>query len=322
MSGTHFVDEGNVGIYYNLGSLSNTTTQSGIQFKYPFPIAKFSVVNIRPQTDQIIGVSCGTSDGLTLIFENVDVGNTLLINDVIRTIRKYGEDYDKYLVKDKVRHQMAVICANLTSHEVFNTKFYEIDDLLQTFLIEVNKELDSGLIIDFVRLSKPMIPEAIRKNYERIAEEKTNLKVEYEKQERLKKEAETKQILHQKELALSLHKSQMEFQIASEKSKMEFQIAAEKSKNENEIKMQKILSEQEHNLIENEIKKAQAITKQIGMIAEANGLKELYTIIGYKEYMIAQELAHAMGPNAKFFFGEKVPNFLPVSMFQTTKEEL
>lgn len=303
------VNEGDVGICYKLGSLTNETCESGIHVKMPWPIAKISHVNIRPQTDQINGVFCGTSDGLNLIFENVDVGNTLLRQNVIRTIRKYGEDYDKYLVKDKIRHQTQVICANMTSNEVFNTRFDEIDDLLQDFLVQVNAELDSGLLIDFVRLSKPMIPEAIRKNYEKLAEEKTILKVEAEKQERLKKEAETKQIVQTKELELKLYKSQMEFQI-------EF----EKSQSQNEIQLQKMISEEEQSKVENRMKETKSKIDEEIMKSEARGLTELYNINGYKDYLIAKELSNAMSGHAKFFFGT-IPNFLPISLFQTEQLE-
>lgn len=303
------VNEGDIGISYTLGSLTNNTKPSGMHIKFPWPFTKTSYVNVRPQTDQIFKVACGTADGLNLVFENVDVGNTLLPQHVIRTIRKYGEDYDTYLVKDKIRHQTSTICALMNAHEVFNTRFDEIDDLLQAFLIKVNEDLDSGLLIDFVRLSKPVIPEGIRKNYERLAEEKTILKVEAEKQERLKKEAETRQILQQKDSELKLQQSQMESQIEYEKSQ-----------NVNKILLQKMISDEEQNEVSNRIKKATSKTSadmtKLALQAEAEGLSSLYNVSGYREFVITKELGKAMASNSKFFFGD-VPKFLPVSLFQT-----
>jgi len=306
------VSEGNVGIFYHFGSLLNQTFPPGLYFKAPWPFTSGSQVNIRPQTDQIQKVSCGTSDGLNLLFEQVDVGNTLTNDYVLSTIRKYGEEYDEYLVKDKVRHQIQVICSGMVSHEVFITRFDEIDDMLKDFLTKVNKELDSGLIIDFVRLSKPVLPEGIKKNYERLAEEKTNLKVEIERQERLKKEAETQKMMEEKNQQLRQYKSQMESQI-------EF----EKSSKENEIKLAKKVAEEEQSTIENRIRlekeKIEALTLKIKMEEEAKGIKQLYELQGYREYQIVKELARSIEKGSKYFFGNQIPNFLPSMFIQNTE---
>jgi len=326
LSGIHSVREGQVGIYYQLGSLTNEISNPGLHLKYPWPISIHANVDIRPQTDQISQVMCGTSDGLNLVFESIDVGNTLIAEHVLKTVRKYGEDYDKYLVKDKVRHQIQILCSGMNSHEVFNSKFDAIDDELQNFLTQVNKDLESGLLIDFVRLSKPILPEALRKNYERLAEEKTNLKVEAEKQERLKKEAETREILQKKSLALDLQKSQMSFQIDYERAQSQNLIEVDKISSEekrnkikadsqNMIELAKKTAEQECNRIDNLIKEANANTSKYTMLAEAEGLHNLYAIQGYKEFMMAKELSLAIGPQSKFFFGQTIPNFLPVSFF-------
>lgn len=292
------VHEGYIGVCYVLGSLQDTTYGAGIHWNQYWILGRIAHVNVRPQTDQITLVGCGTSDGLALVFENVDVGNTLPPQHVIETIRKYGEDYDTYLIKDKIRHQMQVICAGMTSHEVFNTRFHEIDDLLQNFLIMTNQELKSGLDIDFVRLSKPIIPNGIRQNYEKLAEEKAMLKVEVEKQARLQKEAETRHMLQEKDLQLVLHRSQMDLQIT-----------AEKAQNENEIKHHRILSDEKNNQVENRMREQKAQTDAAVQSLQASSLKDLYSIDGFKETLFAEHLSKSFGTNTKFFFGQ-IPNFL------------
>jgi len=77
------VSEGNLGIFYSFGSLTQQTFLPGLYFRAPWPITAASQVNIRPQTDQIHKVLCGTTDGLNLIFEQVDVGNTLSADNVL-----------------------------------------------------------------------------------------------------------------------------------------------------------------------------------------------------------------------------------------------
>lgn len=307
LSGCVFwVREGDVGIQYVFGSLTNTTFAAGCHIDSYWFFGRISHVNVRPQTDQVTNVACGTADGLSLVIESIDIGNSLSEHHVLNTIRKYGENYDTYLVKDKIRHQTQVICANMTSHEVFNTRFHEIDDLLQNFLVLVNQELNSGLSIDFVRLSKPVIPLAIRVQYEQLAEEKTKLKVETERQDRLKKEAETKQMLLEKELKREL-----------DKSHMDLQIAAEKSQNENQIEMQRILAKEENGKVENRIKTAKDQVEANAQRLHAASLDELYAVAGYKEQLLAQHFATAIGPQAKFFFGS-IPNFLPFTLFSNT----
>ncbi len=302
------VREGELGIRYVLGALSNTTYDAGFHIDPYGPFGRISHVNIRPQTDQVTDVACGTADGLSLIIESVDVGNTLPAHNVLHTIRMYGEDYDVYLVKDKIRHQLQVICANMTSHEVFNTRFDEIDDLLQAFLILVNKELNSGLSIDFVRLSKPIMPQQFRSIYEQLAAEKTKLQVEAEKQKRFAKEAETQQILLAKEMERALEKAQKEFQIQSEQAQ-----------NENKMKVERMLADEEIANVENRIKEEKDRVQANAQHLHAAALHELYAVPGYKEQLIAQQFANAIGPQAKFFFGN-VPNFLPISLFTDTSD--
>lgn len=300
------IPEGTLGIVYVLGSLSNTTLDAGAHVNLLFLVSQVSRVNIRPQTDQIQAVACGTSDGLSLVFENVDVGNTLFAPNVLHTIRTYGENYDQYLVKDKIRHQMQVICASMTSHEVFSTRFHEIDDLLQEFLIDFNARLKSGVNIDFVRFSKPMIPVSIRASYERLAEEQAMQKVEIEKQIRFRKEAHTMQLI-----------AESERNISQSKLRMEFQMQLEESQNENQIKVARILADEEHSKVKNRIQEERATAEANALIMHTRALRELYNVSGYKEQLIAQHIATAIGSHAKFFFGT-IPNFLPTSFYTNT----
>merc|ERR1711988_1177740 len=94
----HTVPEGSVGIYYRMGKLINTTSESGTHFRIPWPITSASTVQITPQTDTILDVKCGAGDGTQLVFPQVDIGNYLKLDYVYRTIRRFGENYDNYLV--------------------------------------------------------------------------------------------------------------------------------------------------------------------------------------------------------------------------------
>ena len=58
------------------------------------------------------------------------------------------------------------------------------------FLQEQNDGLDTGITIDFVRLSKPTLPQTLQDNYDKIANEKTALKALMEEKKRLAQENE------------------------------------------------------------------------------------------------------------------------------------
>ena len=174
----HNVPRGEVGIYYRFSRLLPETTTSDTYLKFPPPYTFSSSIQITPQTDVIYDVKCGASDGTQMSFEQIAVGNHLREDMVIRAVTKFGENYDDYLVKNKVRSQIYVICSKLSSDEIYNTKFDTIDDELFKFLQEDNKkESESGVVIDFVRMSKPRIPESLQQKYNQIAQEKLHLQI-------------------------------------------------------------------------------------------------------------------------------------------------
>ncbi len=281
------VPEGYVGIYYRMGgSLMETTTEPGFYPKLPWPITSSSEIEIRPQTDTLTNVKCGASDGTQLYFESVEVGNHLIPSKVYSTVKRWGEGYDTYLIKDKVRHQINVICSSMTSQEIAIDKFDALDDELKLFLQEENEREKSGVIVDFVRLTKPILPPELQKNYDKIANEKTALKVA--KEENLKIEQQ------QKNKILIVEKTAEAERVKAEK---ENEIALQKAKNAEEVSaiQNRILKEREE-------AKANAIlfTKQ----KEAEGNQALLT----RNY-VDLERARAMANNAKHYFGD-VPNAL------------
>ena len=74
-------------------------------------------------------------------------------------------------------------------------KFREIEcDLFSFFQNSIQADLGSmsvGLNVMSVRVTKPKIPEAIRKNYELMEAEKTKLMISTQRQKVVEKEAET-----------------------------------------------------------------------------------------------------------------------------------
>ena len=67
----------------------------------------------------------------------------------------------------------------------------QIDENLRTSLQRDLYEMAPGLSVQAVRVTKPKIPEQIRKNYEAMEGEKTKLLIATQKQKVVEKEAET-----------------------------------------------------------------------------------------------------------------------------------
>lgn len=67
----------------------------------------------------------------------------------------------------------------------------QIDENLKSSLQQDLNIMAPGLFVQAVRVTKPKIPEQIRKNYELVEAEKTKLLIAVEKQRVVEKEAET-----------------------------------------------------------------------------------------------------------------------------------
>jgi len=72
----HKVDEGHVGVYWRGGALQNRITEPGFHFKFPV-LDQFEEVQVTIQTDKVTNIPCGTSGGVMLTIDKVEVVNRL-----------------------------------------------------------------------------------------------------------------------------------------------------------------------------------------------------------------------------------------------------
>ena len=175
----------------------------------------------------------------------------------------------------------------MTSQEIYIEKFDQLDDQLRDFLQKENDQLKTGISVDFVRLSKPTLPHALQKNYDKIANEKTALKALMEEKKRLAQENKNKIMVAEAEGEAKRITAEKQNQIEVEKKKAEEEMAAI----QNRIHTEK------------EKSKADAVYYSKAKMAEGN--KELLT----KEY-VQLESAKALANNAKHYFGE-----IPTTLF-------
>lgn len=131
----------------------------------PF-ITSFRSVQVTLQTDEVKNVPCGTSGGVMIYFDRIEVVNILSAKAVYDIVKNYTADYDKTLIFNKVHHELNQFCSRHTLHEVYIDLFDEIDENLKIALQRDLNEMAPGLYVQAVRVTKPKIPETIRKDYE------------------------------------------------------------------------------------------------------------------------------------------------------------
>merc|ERR1719189_2226125 len=63
------------------------------------------------QTDEVKNVPCGTSGGVMIYFDRIEVVNVLQPAAVFDTVKNYTYEYDKPLIFDKVHHELNQFCS-------------------------------------------------------------------------------------------------------------------------------------------------------------------------------------------------------------------
>jgi len=280
----HRVEEGHVGVYFRGGAMLQSMATPGFHMMLPFVT---SVRNIQTtlQTDEVKNVPCGTSGGVMIYFDRIEVVNVLQPGAVFEIVKNFTADYDKPLIFDKVHHELNQFCSAHNLQEVYIEKFDQIDENLKASLQNDLTQMAPGIKVMSVRVTKPKIPESIRKNYELMEAEKTKLMISTQRQKVIEKDAETER----KKAVIEAEKESMVAKIKYDQNILE---------KESQQKISHI-TDQVHLAREKSVTDAEfyKVQKQ----AEANRL--LLT----SEYLELKRI-DAMANNNKVYFGPDIPN--------------
>ena len=280
----HKVDEGHVAVYYRGGALLQDIAFPGFHMMMPI-LTNYKTIQTTLQTDEVKDVPCGTSGGVMIYFERIEVVNVLSRGAVYDIVRNFTADYDKPLIFDKVHHELNQFCSAHTLQEVYIDLFDKIDENLKFALQGDLSTMAPGLNVISVRVTKPKIPEAIRKNYELMESEKTKLLISTQRQRVVEKEAETER----KKAVIEAEKEAHVAKIQYERMIME----KESNKRINEIEDEIHLAKERG--------KADAEFYRVQKEAEANKLLFTPEFIEVKKY---QSLTN----NQKVYFGPDIPS--------------
>ncbi|GMP93814.1 hypothetical protein CsSME_00043502 [Camellia sinensis var. sinensis] len=199
----------------------------------------------------------------------LQVVNRLHKGFVYETLRDYGVQYDNTWIYDKIHHEINQFCS---VHSL-----QQIDEKMKDALQSDCTRYAPGIEIISVRVTKPTIPESIRRNFEQMEEERTKVLISMERQRVAEKEAET-----HKKIALS----------EAEKNKL---MEKDSARREEEI------ANEMYNARAKSL--ADASYYRAMKEAEANKLKLTPQYLELK-------FIEAITNNSKLFFGNKVPNMV------------
>jgi regulator of protease activity HflC (stomatin/prohibitin superfamily) len=283
-SSLHKIEEGHVGGYYRGGALLTSTSSPGYHMMVPV-ITSFRSIQVTLQTDEVKNVPCGTSGGVLIYFDRIEVVNMLQSGAVFDIVKNYTADYDKALIFNKVHHELNQFCSVHSLQEVYIDLFDQIDENLKTALQQDLTLMAPGLYVQAVRVTKPKIPETIRKNYELMEGEKTKLLITAQRQRVVEKDAETDR-----------KKALIEAEKVSQVSKIQFE---QKIMEKESLKKMALIEDEM--FLNRERMRADAEYYSKRKIAEANKL--LYS----PEYLELRKY-EAIAQNSKVYFGSNIPS--------------
>ena len=188
----HKIHEGNVGIYYRLGALEDGVTAPGVHFLLPF-VEDYKEVRIRPETHTMEAVEAITKDGIENTFREITAITRIYQANIIGMTKKFGSEFKKALVFDRIKEELRIFCASHTIDEVYNTKFLEIvETVLAKTRASIKRLGEDGIEILNLVIPKPEIPPDIAHNYKQVKVQWTEQLVatQQQKTEKIKKETE------------------------------------------------------------------------------------------------------------------------------------
>ena len=190
--GYHKVEQGTVGIYYVGGALDDEVTRPGIHYSNPvWTTVKF--IPIQSRTDTLPAINTVTKDGIENKFHDVEVITSVKSEAVIALLKKYGLQFHKTLVADRVVEEIRLFCANHTIDEVYNTLFLDMVATVEMKVKNTISELgENGITLHHLTIPKPDIPGSIAENYKAVKVQWTEQLVakQQQKTEQIKKDTE------------------------------------------------------------------------------------------------------------------------------------
>jgi len=241
-----------------------------------------------------------------IYFDKIEVVNILAADSAHQTVKDYGLNYDKTWIFDKVHHEINQFCSSHSLQEVYIEKFSTLDEALRQTLQKECTAWNTGITIMSIRVTKPRIPEGVKKNYEEVEQQKTLFMIASQQQTVVLRTEETDKmkakIQAEKESEVAIIQAKQEANVAT--------INAQKEASVSRIKVETSILEKKGEQTREKIANDMHLDKQkaladasafsIQQEAEAN-VKKLTPI--YLRSVLYNNLAKP----EKVFFGDNIP---------------
>lgn len=134
-----------------------------------------------------------TKDGIANTFNQIQVLSNVNITMLVPLIKKFGKDFRKALIFDRIYEELRTYCAGHTVDQVYNTNFLEIVGTVKKNVENSIARLGmDGIEILNLVIPKPDIPADIAQNYKAVKVQWTEQLVasQQQKTEKIKKETQ------------------------------------------------------------------------------------------------------------------------------------
>lgn len=222
--GIHRIEEGDVGVYSRGGKVLDGLSPPGYHVMIPYyhGLERMSAV---VQTLNVRDIACGTSSGVLIKFDKIEVVYRLKRYRIVDTVRNYSSTYAKTWIEDPIHHEVNQICSRNDLNEIFIEKFGELDEMLKEAISATTQQWSPGIEIVAVRVTKPSIPKSIQREYEKIERARSKLLVLEKQRKVVLKSAEIKanKLLATERKALEVSKIEVARRIEVARSQAEIQ---------------------------------------------------------------------------------------------------
>lgn len=298
------VNPGYTAVLFEFGKQLDGVYNSGLHFKFPW----IFVIEMQHtlQEDATYHVDCQSNDAVRVEFD-VKVENQLNKSCVEYILKDFGKDYDRRLIHDSVRTNMAQRCGDKSIWNIYNEHFHRMDDYIKE---DIQKDLtlrnipEHCIKIHKVKIVKTLhggLPEHITKQYTEKAQKRSAIEYAYLQRNETLTLAETDK---QQELAnLERQRAVNEAQARNDKENKLAELEKQRAVNKKQLEIDReqaqgyqsiALIKAETNRIESE---SGANHSLYVALKHAHGQRELLT----PEYVMVEVSKHMYGGNTKIF---------------------
>jgi regulator of protease activity HflC (stomatin/prohibitin superfamily) len=166
------VSSGHVGVWSWMGQIQ-PEVYTGVTLYNPLFSSIRSVKYIQ-DTDKLEHLRCVSREGVPVDIPSIEIANRIDPAFIVSVVSRFGFEYDTVLVLRPLGQLMRELCANRTVDEIEITDFHLLDNLLKQEIQRQVTDLQTGIEVNWVRITNVEIPKEIRQKRLELAAEKAN----------------------------------------------------------------------------------------------------------------------------------------------------